>query len=424
VGGEYGGAVIYVAEHARPSERGFSTSFIQTTVTLGLALALVVIILCREFIDAEPFSIWGWRIPFIVSIVLLVFSIYIRLKLNETPIFLKMKEEGKASKAPLVESFLHYPNNKYVLMALLAQAGVSVVWYTGQFYALFFLTITLKMAYLPAYLMILVSLLVGTPCFILFGRISDRVGRLKFILAGCLLAAVTYFPLFTALTNYVNPDLSDFTRRNSVTLSADEATCKLHVFVTAFTKYSTCDRAKDFITKLGVSFNREDAPGIGNKVVLTIGSTRVEGYDAATWNEAFVNAGYPNLEKDQNGQIVQKAADLSKVNWFMAELVLIIMVVYITMAYGPLAAFLVELFPTRIRYTSLSLPYHIGAGWIGGMLPLLATALVAVHGNIYFGLWYPVIFAGTTVAIGGFFLRETISGFSGASDIGTASGRA
>jgi hypothetical protein len=280
------------------------------------------------------------------------------------------------------------------------------------------------MSYLPAYLMTLVSLLVCTPCFVLFGWLSDRFGRLKFILAGCLLAALTYFPLFTALTDYINPDLADFSRRNAVTLTADEATCELHIFVTAFTKYSTCDSAKDFITKLGISFNREDAPGTGDQVTLTIGSTRVEGYDAATWNEAFVNAGYPNLEKNKDGKIVQKPADLSKVNWFMAELVLIIMVIYVTMTYGPFAAFLVELFPTRIRYTSISLPYHIGAGWIGGMLPLLATALVAVHGNIYFGLWYPVIFAGMTVVIGGLFLREPTGLVSGASDIEAASGRA
>jgi len=424
VGGEYGGAVTYVAEHARPNDRGFSTSFIQTTVTLGLALALVVIILCRELIDATSFSDWGWRIPFIVSVILLVFSVYIRLKLNETPIFLKMKEEGKASKAPLVESFLRYPNIKYVLVVLLAQAGVTVVWYTGQFYALFFLTITLKMSYLPAYLVILTALLVCTPCFVLFGWLSDRVGRLKFILAGCLLAAVTYFPLFAALTNYVNPDLADFSRRNPVSLSADEATCELHIFVTAFTKYSTCDRAKDFITKLGVSFSHEDTPGTGDKVALAIGSARIEGYDPAVWNEAFVTAGYPNLQRDGDGKIVQRPADLSKINWFMTELVVIIMVFYITMAYGPFAAFLVELFPTRIRYTSISLPYHIGAGWIGGMLPLLATALVAVHGDIYFGLWYPVIFAGTTVVVGGLFLRDPKAALSDAPDIEAASERA
>jgi hypothetical protein len=235
---------------------------------------------------------------------------------------------------------------------------------------------------------------------------------------------VTYFPLFTALANYVNPDLADFSRRSSVALSADEGTCELHVFVTAFTKYSTCDRAKDFITKLGVSFNREHAPGVGDNVVLTIGSTRVEGYDAAAWNEAFVNAGYPNLGKDKDGQIAQRAADPSKVNWFMAELILIILVLNITMAYGPLAAFLVELFPTKIRYTSLSLPYHIGAGWIGGMLPLLATALVAVHGDIYFGLWYPVIFAGTAAVVGSLFLREPTSIVSEASNFETASGHA
>jgi MFS family permease len=408
VGGEYGGAATYVAEHAHPAKRGYATSWIQTTATLGLALALIIIVLCRELMNAAAFSNWGWRIPFIVSCILLLFSVYIRLRLHESPIFQKMKEEGKGSKTPVIESFFHYPNNKYVLLALLgATAGMGVVWYTGQFYALFFLTITLKLAYLPAYLLVLGSLIVGTPLFLLFGWLSDRIGRLKIILAGCLMAALTYFPLFAALTHYANPDLEAFADRNPVTIAADGSTCALHVFVTGFTKFSDCDRAQDLVTKLGVSFKAEDVPGSGEKVSLRIGSRMVEGFDTGKWNAAFLDAGYPNLARDKDGQLVPKAADSAKVNWFMTELVLVIMMIYATMVYGPVAAFLVELFPTRIRYTSLSLPYHIGAGFFGGMLPLLATAVVATTGNIYNGLWYPIVVAVTTAVIGALWLRDT-----------------
>jgi Major Facilitator Superfamily len=343
-----------------------------------------------------------------VSAVLLVFSVYIRLRLNESPVFEKMKEEGKVSKAPLSESFLRYPNNKYVLLALLGVcAGGSAVWYTGQFYALFFLTITLKLDYLPAYLLILTSLIIGTPFFVLFGRLSDRIGRLKIILAGCLIAALTYFSLFAALTHYANPDLEAFSDRNPVTVSADGSTCQLHVFVTPFTKFSNCDRAQDLVTKLGVSFKTESAANSGDKVNLKIGLTTVEGFDAATWNAAFLDAGYPNLQRGKDGVIAPKAADTAKINWLMTELILVIMVIYVTMVYGPQAAFLVELFPTRIRYTSMSLPYHIGAGWFGGMLPLLATAIVASTGNIYNGLWYPILVAVMTAVIGGLLLRDT-----------------
>jgi MFS family permease len=408
VGGEYGGAATYVAEHARPAERGYATSWIQATATAALALALVIIILCREFMDAKAFSEWGWRIPFLISAVLMVFSVYIRLRLNESPIFQKMKEEGKGSKAPLTESFLRYPNNKYVLLALLgATAGMGVVWYTGQFYALFFLTITLKVGYLPAYLLILASLVIGTPLYIMFGWLSDRIGRLKIILAGCLIAALTYFPLFAALTHYTNPDLEAFSERNPVIVTADGSTCQLHVFVTAFTKFSNCDRAQDLVTKLGVSFKTEDMPNSGDKVNLKIGSTAVEGFDAGKWNAAFLDAGYPNLQRDKDGKVVPKAADTAKINWLMTELILVIMVLYAAMVYGPVAAFLVELFPTKIRYTSMSLPYHIGAGVFGGMLPLLATAVVAATGNIYNGLWYPILVALMTAVIGGLLLRDT-----------------
>jgi MFS family permease len=408
VGGEYGGAATYVAEHARPGERGYATSWIQTTATVGLALALIIIICCREFMDSKVFSEWGWRIPFLVSAILLVFSVYIRLRLNESPIFQKMKEEGKGSKAPLTESFLHYPNNKYVLLALFgATAGMGVVWYTGQFYALFFLTITLKVGYFPAYLLTLASLIIGTPFYLVFGWQSDRIGRLKIILAGCLIAALTYFPLFAALMHYTNPDLEAFSERNPVTVTADDSTCKLHVFVTAFTKFSNCDRAQDLVTKLGVSFKTESVRNLGDKVNLKISSTSVEGFDAGKWNAAFLDAGYPNLQRDKDGKVVPKAADTAKINWFMAELILVIMVIYAAMVYGPVAAFLVELFPTRIRYTSMSLPYHIGAGVFGGMLPLLATAVVAATGNIYNGLWYPILVAVMTAVIGGLLLRDT-----------------
>jgi MFS family permease len=394
LGGEYGGAATYVAEHARPDERGYATSYIQTTATLGFFLALVVIGFCRVYMDAKVFSDWGWRIPFLVSLVLLIFSVYIRLKLNETPIFQRMKEEGKGSTAPLTESFLHYPNNKYVALALLgATAGQGVVWYTGQFYALFFLLITLKLDFVSTYSLIALSLIIGTPFFIVFGWLSDRIGRLKIILAGCLIAALTYFPLFAALTHYVNPDLEAFQQKNLITVTADQSTCQFHIFVGPWSKFSDCDRAQDFLTKAGLSFNIENAPG--KPVSLLLGKTKVDGWDNAKWQAALTSGGYP------------AKADLAKVNWFMAELILVIMVIYVTMVYGPIAAFLVELFPTKIRYTSMSLPYHIGNGWFGGMLPLLATAIVAATGNIYNGLWYPIIVSVMTVIIGFLFLRDT-----------------
>ncbi len=395
LGGEYGGAATYVAEHSRPDERGYTTSYIQTTATLGFFLALVVIGVARGYMDAKAFSEWGWRIPFLVSVLLLGVSVWIRLRLNESPIFAQMKEEGKGSKAPLTESFLHYPNNKYVLLALLgATAGQGVVWYTGQFYALFFLTITLKLDYVSAYTLIAVSLIIGTPFFIFFGWLSDRIGRLKIILAGCLIAAVTYFPLFSGLTHYVNPDLEAFATKNPITVTADQSTCNFHIFVGPWSKFTDCDRAQDFLTKSGLSFKSVDAPG-SKSVNVAIGSAKVDGWDNAKWTAALKAAGY------------SPTADKAKVNWFMAELILVIMVIYVTMVYGPIAAFLVEMFPTKIRYTSMSLPYHIGNGWFGGMLPLLATAIVAATGSIYAGLWYPIVIAVMTLVIGFIFLKDT-----------------
>jgi MFS family permease len=305
-----------------------------------------------------------------------------------------MKAEGRGSKAPLTESFLHYPNNKYVLLALLgATAGQGVVWYTGQFYALFFLTITLKMDGQTAYTMIAASLLLGTPFFIFFGWLSDKIGRLKIILAGCLIAALTYFPLFQALTHYVNPALETFAKANPITVQAKD--CNFHIFVGPWSKFSDCDKAKDFLTKAGLSFTSTDLPESSpDKVTMKIGPTELKGWDQKAAEKALADLKYP------------KAADKSAINYPMTLLILFIMLIYVTMVYGPIAAFLVELFPTKIRYTSMSLPYHIGNGWFGGMLPLLATAMVAASGDIYYGLWYPIVVALMTFVIGMLFLRD------------------
>ena len=409
LGGEYGGAATYVAEHARPDRIGYDTSFIQTTATLGFFLALAVIGGCRVWMDAKVFAEWGWRIPFWLSLLLLAFSIYIRLKLHESPIFQKMKAEGKGSKSPLTDSFFKYPNNKYVLLALLgATAGQGVVWYTGQFYALFFLIITLKLDYVSAYTLIGISLLIGTPFFIFFGWLSDKIGRLKIIMAGCLIAAVTYFPLFAGLTHYVNPALEAYTAKNPITVAATD--CQVHIFVGPWSKFTDCDKTKDFLTKQGLSFKL--LPGEpGKSVVTTIGSIRVESKTAeqiaAAPKGKEDSANFAQLGATLKETGFKVGADKAQVNWFMAELILVIMVLYVTMVYGPIAAFLVELFPTQIRYTSMSLPYHIGNGWFGGMLPLTATAMVAATGDIYYGLWYPIVVALMTLVIGTIFLTET-----------------
>ncbi len=394
LGGEYGGAATYVAEHSADNRRGYETSWIQTTATLGFFLSLFVIGICRfsGWLTTEEFGSWGWRIPFLVSLILLIFSVYIRLKLNESPVFQKMKAEGKGSKSPLTDSFLRYPNNKYVLLALLgATAGQGVVWYTGQFYALFFLTITLKVDGQLAYTLIAISLLIGTPFFIFFGWLSDRIGRLKIILAGCLIAAVTYFPLFQGLTHYANPALEEYQAKTQISVAATD--CSFHIFIFPWTNFTECDKAKDFLTKAGLSFH--SVPAVeGQAVQTTIGTTVLQGFNADAYKAALTDSGYP------------AKADPEAMNTPMVVLILTIMMIYVTAVYGPIAAFLVELFPTRIRYTSMSLPYHIGNGWFGGMLPLLATAMVAASGDIYNGLWYPILVSVMSVVIGLLFLRK------------------
>ncbi|HET6282613.1 MAG TPA: MFS transporter [Polyangia bacterium] len=394
LGGEYGGAATYVAEHAAEGRRGADTSWIQTTATLGFFLALIVILACRMGLSKDAFAAWGWRIPFLISFVLLIFSIYIRLKLEESPVFKKIKAEGKTSKAPLSESFANWSNGKIVLLALLgATAGQGVVWYTGQFYALFFLTITLKLDYQTAYIMIAASLIIGTPFFIVFGRLSDRIGLKKIIMAGCLLGALLYFPLFKGLTHYANPELEEASAKTPITVAASD--CHFHIFVGPWSKFSDCDKAKDFMTKQGISFTTLEEAPVGASVVTRVGDVEIKGWDEAKYKAAVKAAGFP------------AKANPDKINYVMVELILVILVLFVTMVYGPIAAFLVELFPARIRYTSMSLPYHIGNGWFGGMLPLLATAMVAASGNIYNGLWYPIVVAAFTLVVGTLFLKET-----------------
>src|SRR5256712_10609571 len=393
LGGEYGGAATYVAEHAPDRRRGYATSWIQTTATVGMLMALVVILVCRLVMAPATFSSWGWRIAFWLSIPLLAISIYIRLKLQESPIFLRLKSQGKRSPHPIKDSFFRYPNNKYVGLALLgATAGQGVVWYTGQFYALFFLLIYLKLDFVSTYTLIGLSLVIGTPFFLVFGALSDKIGRKKIILAGCLIAALTYFPLFKGLTHYVNPALENYQETTPITVAASD--CNFHIFIGPWSRQTACDKAKDFLGKAGLSFTSVAALP-GKDMVTKIGRTTIEGWDQAKYAEALRATGYP------------PKADTSKVNWVAAEIILVILVIYVTMVYGPIAAFLVELFPTKIRYTSMSLPYHIGNGWFGGMLPLLATALVAWSGNIYYGLWYPIWVSIMTFVIGTFMVRET-----------------
>ena len=407
LGGEYGGAATYVAEHAPENKRGAHTAWIQTTATVGLFLALVVIFLCRTSMTADEFkgspgAFWGgWRIPFLLSSILLVMSIYIRLKLNESPLFKAMKEQGKGSKEPLAESFGQWSNLKIVILALLgATAGQGVVWYTGQFYALFFLGSTLKVPYETVYGLIAFSLVLGTPFFIVFGRLSDRIGRKWIMMLGMLLGVLTYFPLYRAMTHYANPALEHFQASTKVTLTATD--CQVHIFALPTTRYSDCDKVRNLLTSRSLNYEQVDGPA-GSAPVVKVNDTEITGVNEPKLKEALAAAGYP-AKFDFTGFSWNGS---NAGNWWAVLIILFIQVIYVTMVYGPIAAYLVELFPTRIRYTSMSLPYHIGNGWFGGMLPLTATALVAANGNIYYGLWYPVVVASMTFIIGSIFVRET-----------------
>ncbi|MGC8703677.1 MAG: MFS transporter [Thiomonas sp.] len=410
LGGEYGGAATYVAEHAPHGKRGAYTSWIQTTATLGLFLSLLVILGTRTALGEDTFNAWGWRVPFLVSILLLGVSVWIRLKLNESPAFVKMKADGKASKAPLTEAFARWGNLKYVILALLGLvAGQAVVWYTGQFYALFFLTQTLKVDGVTANLLIAAALLIGTPFFIVFGALSDKIGRKPIILAGCAIAALTYFPLFQALTHYANPALYQAVQNSPVTLTVDQSQCTFQFNPTGTAKFtSSCDIAKQMLAANSANYNTVSGTGpavikIGDKTISVVGAKDLppdefKAKEAALKKEigaALKAAGYP------------AKADPAQMNLPMVIAILALLVIFVTMVYGPIAAALVELFPTRIRYTSMSLPYHIGNGWFGGLLPTISFALVAQNGNIYYGLWYPVIVAAGTFIIGLFFLPET-----------------
>jgi len=412
LGGEYGGAATYVAEHAPHDKRGAYTAWIQTTATLGLFLSLMVILGTRTAIGEEEFGIWGWRVPFLVSVFLLAVSVWIRLSMNESPAFAKMKAEGKTSKAPLTESFGQWKNLKIVILALLGlTAGQAVVWYTGQFYALFFLQQTLKVDGATANMLIAASLVIGTPFFIVFGTLSDKIGRKPIILAGCLIAALTYFPIFSALTHYANPALENALKNAPVVVTADPGDCQFQFNPTGTKKFtSSCDIVKAKLAAASVNYSNEvAAPGtiasvkVGEKVIISYNANGLPKAEAAAKDKDFSKeladaikaAGYP------------PKADPAQLNAPMVLVLLTILVIYVTMVYGPIAAMLVEMFPTRIRYTSMSLPYHIGNGWFGGLLPTTAFALVAFKGDIYYGLWYPIIIAGATFIIGALFIKET-----------------
>ncbi|BBL23039.1 MULTISPECIES: MFS transporter [Comamonas] len=412
LGGEYGGAATYVAEHAPHGKRGAYTAWIQTTATIGLFLSLIVILGVRTTVGEEAFQDWGWRIPFLVSLVLLGISVWIRMQLSESPAFQKMKAEGKVSKAPLSEAFGQWKNLKVVILALVGlTAGQAVVWYTGQFYALFFLTQQLKVDAVTANLMIAAALLLGTPFFVVFGTLSDKIGRKPIIMMGCVLAVVTYFPAFKMLTEAANPALAAAQAANKVVIVADPAECSFQFNPTGTTKFtSSCDVAKQALSNRSVSYESEVAPA-GTPAVIKIGSHTIPSYSlkglspdelkakGAEFNKAvsetLKNDGYP------------EKADPAKMNKVMMIVILFYLVLLVTMVYGPIAAILVEMFPTRIRYTSMSLPYHIGNGWFGGLLPTMSFAIVAQTGNMYNGLWYPIIIAGATAVIGTLFLRET-----------------
>jgi MFS family permease len=413
LGGEYGGAATYVAEHAPPGKRGLYTSWIQTTATLGLFAALLVVIGTRTGMGEDAFKAWGWRIPFLVSLLLLVVSLWIRMKLDESPVFMSMKRAGTTSKAPLAEAFGRWSNLKIVLIALLgAVMGQAVVWYTGQFYALFFLERILRVDGATTNILIAIALALATPAFVLFGWLSDRIGRKPIILAGCLIAAVTYTTLFHALTFYANPALAAAQARAPISVIADPAQCSVQFDPVGKNKFdsTSCDIAKSFLAKAGVSYQRVDAAP-GTVAQIRAGETTLTAPDPRQITGAERKAAIAEFQGSAKKALTAVGypdkADPASINKPMVVLILFVLVLYVTMVYGPIAALLVELFPARIRYSAMSLPYHIGNGWFGGFLPTTAFAMVAATGDIYYGLWYPIVVAALTVVVGLFFLPET-----------------
>ena len=424
LGGEYGGAVVYVAEHAPPGRRGFFTSWIQTTATLGLLLSLMVILMVRSYTGEADFAKWGWRIPFLLSIFLLGISVWIRLQMEESPAFMKMKDEGKQSKAPLSEAFGQWKNAKFAVIALFGLvAGQAVVWYTGQFYALFFLQSILRVDMFTANVLIAWSLILGTAGFVIFGTLSDKIGRKPIILAGCLIAAVSYFPVFKLISETANPMLSKAQQSTKVTILADQSECSFQFNPTGTSKFtSSCDIAKATLARSSVNYSVQDGPK-GQPAKVRIGGTEVASYEASTLtgdaaktvpaaftksvSDALGAGGYP-VAGVANPSIVKMSGffDIFRAQTFTLILVLTFLVVLVTMVYGPIAAALVELFPTRIRYTGMSLPYHIGNGWFGGLMPATAFAMIAQTGDVYYGLWYPICIALGTFVIGILFVPE------------------
>ena len=395
LGGEYGGAATYVAEHAPPGKRGFNTSWIQSTATLGLLLSLVVVLGCR-YRTGDEFEVWGWRLPFLLSIVLLCISTWIRMSMHESPAFVKMKAEGKSSKSPIRESFGKWENLKIVLIALFGiNAGQAVTFYTAQFYVLFFLTQMLKMDPAQANTLLIISVVIGAPFFIFFGWLSDRVGRKPILMMGLLLATVLYFPLFKALSHYANPQIDAASRQSPIVVMADPSTCTFQFDPVGKARFdSPCDKVKTFLVKQGLPYTSVSAAP-GTPVQVSVGEQQIQGFDEAAMRAAISAAGYP------------AKADPSAVNQPMVVLVMVMLTLIATMTYGPLAAVMVELFPTRIRYTSMSLPYHIGNGWFGGFLPTVSFALVVYTGDIFYGLWYPVLITGVSLVVGMLCLKET-----------------
>jgi MFS-type transporter involved in bile tolerance (Atg22 family) len=413
LGGEYGGAATYVAEHAPQGKRGLYTSWIQTTATLGLFAALLVVIGTRTYVGEDAFKVWGWRIPFLVSVVLLAVSLWIRMQLAESPVFVKMKTLGTTSKAPLSEAFARWGNLKIVLICLLgAVMGQAVVWYTGQFYALFFLERMLRVDGATTNILTAIALVLATPGFIFFGWLSDKIGRKPIILAGCLVALLTYFPLFEALTRYANPALYAAQSAAPVTVIADPSQCSFQFDPIGKNTFdsTSCDIAKSFLAKAGVSYRREDAPA-GTLAQIRSGESTFTAPDPKVVTGKERKAAIAAFQKEVKGALSAAGypdkANPATINKPMVVLILFVLVLYVTMVYGPIAALLVELFPARIRYSAMSLPYHIGNGWFGGFLPTTAFAMVAATGDIYYGLWYPIVVAGATLVVGLFFLPET-----------------